>query len=183
MEMEAQKRPFYAQTWFMVLMLILFAPVGIFLLWRYSNRSNTARIAGTVLSALWFLIMMAVLIPGGTESAAPAVASESPPYSQTAGRVQREESTTAEPATEVEATAARPTTPPETTTRRAAPPTTEKRTTTAPPQNNGQTYILNTNTKKYHRKSCPYAARISPKNYATSATVPAGYSPCGHCNP
>lgn len=52
----------------------------------------------------------------------------------------------------------------------------------------GATYILNTNTHKFHYPGCSSAKRISPKNYAEfSGTreelINAGYDPCGNCNP
>lgn len=49
------------------------------------------------------------------------------------------------------------------------------------------TYVLNTNTKKFHYKSCSEVKKIKPKNYSTissrSAAISAGYSPCKRCNP
>ena len=52
---------------------------------------------------------------------------------------------------------------------------------------NGQTYTANTNTKKFHKHNCRYAAEISysnigyssDRNYLTSL----GYSPCKVCKP
>ncbi|MBQ9083522.1 MAG: MBL fold metallo-hydrolase [Clostridia bacterium] len=51
-----------------------------------------------------------------------------------------------------------------------------------------RTYVLNTNTKKFHVPSCRHVSTIKPKNYAeftgTRAQVIAkGYSPCGTCKP
>ena len=50
------------------------------------------------------------------------------------------------------------------------------------------TYVLNTNTKKFHYPSCTYVKKISRSNYkettkSRSSLIKAGYSPCGHCNP
>ncbi|MGN0311806.1 MAG: DNA/RNA non-specific endonuclease [Lachnospiraceae bacterium] len=49
-------------------------------------------------------------------------------------------------------------------------------------------YILNTNTKKFHRTSCASVEDISKKNKKTvtesrEQLVSDGYSPCGNCNP
>lgn len=56
-----------------------------------------------------------------------------------------------------------------------------------PEQQNTQQYVLNTNTKKFHKPSCRDVKKISPKNYSTAASREAairmGYSPCGHCHP
>lgn len=50
------------------------------------------------------------------------------------------------------------------------------------------TYILNKNTKKFHKSSCRSAKQISPKNYGESydtrdEALARGYSPCGNCKP
>lgn len=53
---------------------------------------------------------------------------------------------------------------------------------------NSTTYVLNTNTKKFHYPSCGSAKRIAEKNYAESdesrdELIAKGYSPCGNCDP
>lgn len=53
---------------------------------------------------------------------------------------------------------------------------------------NINTYILNTNTKKFHYSSCGSASRISEKNKGTHTglrdeLISQGYSPCGNCEP
>ena len=50
------------------------------------------------------------------------------------------------------------------------------------------TYILNTNSKKFHEPSCGSAKRISEKNKDTftgtrDEIIAKGYSPCGNCDP
>lgn len=52
----------------------------------------------------------------------------------------------------------------------------------------GDTYVLNTNTKKFHYPSCRDVSKIHPENYlATGGTrefiLGKGYSSCGHCTP
>lgn len=52
----------------------------------------------------------------------------------------------------------------------------------------GNTYILNTNTHKFHHPGCSSAAKISPENYqeftgTREALIESGYDPCGHCDP
>lgn len=49
-------------------------------------------------------------------------------------------------------------------------------------------YVLNTNTKKFHRSSCSSVAQMSPENKAAFSgsreeLVAAGYDPCKRCNP
>lgn len=49
------------------------------------------------------------------------------------------------------------------------------------------TYVLNTNTLKVHRKTCPSVKDIKPENYATTtdldAAIRQGYTACKRCNP
>ena len=50
------------------------------------------------------------------------------------------------------------------------------------------TYILNTNTKKFHKPNCSSAKKISDKNRkeyngSRSALISQGYDPCKNCNP
>lgn len=52
----------------------------------------------------------------------------------------------------------------------------------------GTTYILNTNTHKFHSPSCPSVASMSEKNtsyfFGTyDEAISLGYLPCGNCNP
>ena len=49
------KEKFYQKTWFMWLMLIFFAPVGIFLLWKYNRYKKVPRIIITVLFSYVFI--------------------------------------------------------------------------------------------------------------------------------
>lgn len=53
-----EKNKFYTQTWFMWLMLIFFAPVGIFLMWKFHDemKKNT-KIILTIVFAVFFLII------------------------------------------------------------------------------------------------------------------------------
>lgn len=50
------KTPFYQKTWFILLMLLIFPPVGIFLLWKFGSFGKPARIALTVISVLIFFV-------------------------------------------------------------------------------------------------------------------------------
>jgi len=55
-------------------------------------------------------------------------------------------------------------------------------------QNTTAAYVLNTNTKKFHKPSCRSVKKIAAKNYATSSSsrdsiISQGYSPCKICNP
>lgn len=54
------KSKFYEQTWFMWVMLIFFAPVGIFFMWKFHPKmKKNTKIILTVVFALLFIIIMA----------------------------------------------------------------------------------------------------------------------------
>ena len=59
---------------------------------------------------------------------------------------------------------------------------------TASQQTSSQSYVLNTNSKKFHYPSCASAKKIKDSNKAVSnesrgTLISRGYSPCGNCNP
>lgn len=59
---------------------------------------------------------------------------------------------------------------------------------TTPPASSGTTYILNTNTHKFHYPSCSSVSRMSDKNKqeftgTREEVISMGYDPCGNCNP
>lgn len=52
----------------------------------------------------------------------------------------------------------------------------------------GQDYVLNTNTRKFHYPNCDSADRIKPKNRkeyngTREEVIEMGYEPCKRCNP
>ena len=59
---------FYQKTWFMWLSLVFFAPLGIFLMWRYSKMGKILKI---ILSIIFAVIFVAALAPKA-DSNAPA---------------------------------------------------------------------------------------------------------------
>ena len=57
-----------------------------------------------------------------------------------------------------------------------------------PPATGGTTYVLNTNTHKFHYSSCSSVNDMSPKNrqdvtWSRSDIIAKGYDPCKRCNP
>ena len=77
-----------------------------------------------------------------------------------------------------------------TTTTKKVTTTTKKvtTTTTAAQKPAAKTYVLNTNTKKFHYPDCHSVKQIAQKNYAESdssreSLISQGYSPCGNCHP
>lgn len=60
--------------------------------------------------------------------------------------------------------------------------------TEQPSKNSEDLYVLNRNTKKFHRPDCSSVQDIKPKNKQefsgnTEALIQQGYSPCKNCNP
>lgn len=49
---------FYQKTWFIIVTLILFAPVGIFLMWKYRKFNKPARITLSLVSGLFFIMIL-----------------------------------------------------------------------------------------------------------------------------
>lgn len=99
------KEPFYKSTWFVVLLLILFPPVGIILAWVFKKPTNSA--ARIVLTVVSVLILIIALTPKGS----PSTTSTSP-KAQTQQETKKEESKKEEP--KVEATPKADTTAPKT---------------------------------------------------------------------
>jgi hypothetical protein len=55
-------------------------------------------------------------------------------------------------------------------------------------QQTSASYVLNTNTHKFHYPGCKSVKKISPENYSTSNSsrdelISQGYDPCGNCKP
>lgn len=51
-----ETKKFYQKQWFMWLMLFIFAPIGLFLLWKYSDYSNKKKLIITAIFAFIFII-------------------------------------------------------------------------------------------------------------------------------
>ncbi|MFV0246635.1 MAG: hypothetical protein ACK5HS_01715 [Mycoplasmatales bacterium] len=49
---------FYEQTWFIIMMLILFFPVGLFLMWKFSNWNKVVKISVSVFIAILGILAM-----------------------------------------------------------------------------------------------------------------------------
>ena len=69
------------------------------------------------------------------------------------------------------------------------PPTkTEKHTATPKPSEEAKQYVLNKNTKKFHKPSCSSVNQMKNKNKlvvtkARQEIIDDGYDPCGRCHP
>ena len=70
----------------------------------------------------------------------------------------------------------------------AQPPVTEVPAVPEAPAEEVKTYVVNTNTDKFHLQSCQYANSMKPENRdeitaTRSDLIEAGYDPCGSCKP
>lgn len=59
---------------------------------------------------------------------------------------------------------------------------------TPAPQASANQYVLNTNTKKFHKPSCSSVKQMKDKNkkivsWTRQEIIDQGYSPCGRCHP
>lgn len=93
-----------------------------------------------------------------------------------------------EPATTKIAETEPATTQPATTEPATTQPATTKIVTTSKQTDTGTTYILNTNTKKFHKPSCSSVKQMSEENKeeytgTRDEVIAMGYDPCKRCNP
>lgn len=182
------KKPFYKKIWFIALMLFLFAPAGIFLLWRYTKAHKFIKVVVSVIAFLWFIFWVAVFntdttdvspsdVPSGSDIVEEVVNETGSTITQTEKETEK---VTEQPATE-KPTNKQPTTERDNTP--AVKPTKPTEPTTAKPTQAEITYVLNTSTKVYHRPSCHHVEKIKPENYQESKSVPSDYTPCKVCHP
>ncbi|MDD6059661.1 MAG: hypothetical protein PUB97_04665 [Ruminococcus sp.] len=203
----------YKRTWGIILMLILFFPIGIYLLWRYSKWNTTVKGVVTGIAALFVIAAMAgndnkepepdrsmpsQLVTEETTEASSETGSEA-----TTGTTTESETTTTATSSEVTTesvatTQANTTTSAKITTVTKAETTTTTTTTTtvivvteAPTEKPTQriyTYVLNTSTKKFHYHGCNSVGDIKAENYGEytgtrDEVMAQGYQPCGRCKP
>ena len=189
--------PFYTKNWFVLIMLFFFAPLGIFLLWRRKKWSKAVKIILTAVSLYWFMFVIFVNFPYAPESVS-SDTTNSFITEQTQNSEIYSEATVTE--TQTESDTSKFYTETETETEKNSgsgssgnniqhtdsytPATTEKSTAPAThPTPTGEKFVLNTNTKVYHRPTCRYVEKIKPENYLAASQVPANYRPCKVCNP
>lgn len=187
--------PFYSKNWFILIMLFFFAPFGIFLLWRRKKWSKALKIILTALSLYWFMFVVFVNFPYAPESVSSDTTNSfiteqtenSEIYSEATVTETKTESDTSEFYTETETEKNSGSGSSGNNIQHAdsyTPATTEKSTVpTTHPTPTGEKFVLNTNTKVYHRPTCRYVEKIKPENYLAASQVPANYRPCKVCNP
>lgn len=180
---------FYQQNGFILLMLFFCAPVGIFLLFRFGKWSKFLKLSAAILSLIWFLFVIFSEYPPAAQDTSvldtypsfmeketdETLSSENTIFSES-----EEESKTSD----ITAKNEKSTAVSEHTKSPTEAPFTEKATEQSTlPEPIGSKYVLNTNTKVYHRPNCRYTEKIKAENYLLSSTVPSDYRPCKVCKP
>lgn len=190
-----------------ILALIFFFPLGIYWMWAKSNWKKASKIAITTIFAV--LCLLVVITPpedttdvGLTTTQTTEITTTSVTDSVTEKETSDTQTTTKPNTTSTEPTTTKPTTTqtittttPTITGSTTTKSTTTKQTTTKPTttkpattvaENNTRTYILNTNTGKFHYPGCRAVGRMNESNkQSVSASynemISRGYFPCGIC--
>ena len=197
--------PIYKKLWFIILVLVIFPPAGIPLLWLYGNMGKKNKLILSVVFALLFLI---VVIPKGNSQPASGDAtvkpilsvslSSSPSVMQspTVKLIPTPTTTpTMTPALTISPTAEKVATPTPTIKPTPSPTPTPKPTLkptakptvkptvkpTTKPSTDPIVYITDTG-KKYHTSGCRYL-NDSKKAVKLSWAKANGYTACGVCHP
>ncbi|MBO5934043.1 MAG: DUF4236 domain-containing protein [Clostridia bacterium] len=192
--MSSSNKKWYQKTGYIILLLVLFFPVGLFLMWKYTNWGKKVKIAISVIFALLFIIAVASPSDSGEPVNTDNIVGSSTIESTTDEHVPEvEESgiiiavpTTQETTTKETTTAAPETTTAETTTVTETTTvaekttvkqttTTERETTTVKPA--GRTVYITPSGKRYH-----YDPDCGGKNsYAVSIDNVGSRTPCQKC--
>lgn len=171
---------FYKRTWFIVLMLIFLAPLGIFLMWRYKPTwGNTLKIVLTVCFCIWFWILLISAFAGDSVESVDAE-----PLTTSVIQTQTVHQTQPEITTEQDTTQA---STGETTERAASSPTTKRQTasttraretTTQNPDAQITVYITKSGSKYHNENPCGNGTYY-PISLADAKAQ--GYEPCEKC--
>ena len=176
------QKPWYTKTGWIIALLILFFPVGLFLAWKYSNWKTSGKVAATIFVAI---MVVYALGSGGDETGEPA---------STVAVMQEGTTIAAEPTASEEETTQAVTaeaTPEETPAPATQPLETEAPETEAPTEHETEevteaaaedpiVYITPTG-EKYHRSSCRTLRDSVIERHLSE--VRGEYEPCKVCNP
>ncbi len=190
-------KKWYQKSWFTILMLIIFFPAGIYLMWKHTNWNKIVKIVITV----FFAFIMSVALfgddsdttaeTGNNITTSDTTATVTEPKTSTTKTTTKE--TTTEATTEATTTEAstKETTTVETTTESTTKETTTKETTKAattqtttnyiPPvaESDEIVYVTNTGTK-YHNYGCRHLKSVI--EISLDDAIASGYTPCGTCH-
>ena len=192
------KTPFFSRAWVMWAALVLFAPLGIFLLYRQHPDWDKRR--KITISAIFAAIWLILLIAGSAET--PEDAQDPVARAQVAEAAPQERPESSEPE---QAASGQNAQQPESGTP-DEPPATDEAPTIIPstdfapvtmtgdssgdksaPTQTGHAYVGSAESDTYHYPNCRWVKNILPENLIGWDTVEdaqaVGYSPCGTCNP
>lgn len=175
----ANAQKWYQKTGYIILLLVLFFPVGLFLMWKYTNWNKYVKIAISALFALFFIIGIASPSdsdePTNSNSIVDSSTNEATNDEYISTVEGSSETTTSVTTTQAETTTQEATTVPETTTEKQT--TTERETTTQ--KSTGRTVYRTKSGECYHYSStCP-----GKNGYAVTLdeAIAAGKRPCEKC--
>ena len=199
------KTPIFRRTWFIVLLLFLFAPAGIFLLWKYTGLNKVLKAAISVFFVIVFISIFTqqpdtVNVPDLSEPSSVASSAgisfgtpiqEDPKSEDSASFSPESISESVEDISSIASSAgvSSSSSAMEGSSSTAGDlPVTEGNTAFEEYDHpESATYVLNTGTHKIHYAGCRSVDRISPENYAETndleSALANGYDPCKICNP
>lgn len=191
---QKSKSRFYQQSWFIILSLFFFAPLGIFLMYRFGKWNKFLKAAAALLSLVWFIfVIFTEYPPAADEALSPDTdycCTKTYTETQTSESSLREDTPSSEKHSETEASDTEhydetyaPTAAQSQNTRAPVPSSEKSTASQMQPPHVGMEYVLNTNTKVYHRPDCRYVKTIKGENYMLSSSVPTNYRPCKVCKP
>ena len=202
-------------TW---LFIFLFPPVGILLLFKaYPNMTKKKRTITIACALIWFLIMLVsgsspsnspdnnqssvvaenTTIVESTQSTTidnPTTETQTEQITETPTEISTEITTEASTPAPAEVVTEAPTEEITEAPIEDTPEEINEEITEAPivitqaPVSNEKTYVLNTNTKKFHKQSCSEVKKIKDTNLSyytgtANEVIQQGYSACKKCNP
>ncbi len=188
--MSTSNKKWYMKTGYIILLLMLFFPAGIFLMWKYTNWNKYVKIAVSIFVSVFFIVYIAsdndedvidsnsIVVETTTEGTTlPAETTTKEEVTTKEETTTKEESTTQEATTtnaaSVSTSKDQTTTERETTTEKQI--TTERETTTQKPA--GRTVYVTPSGKRYH-----FDPDCGGKNSrATSIDNVGGRTPCQKC--
>lgn len=181
------KKPWYTKTGWIIALLILFFPVGLFLAWKYSNWKTSGKVVATVFVAV---VAIYALAGGGDNTEEPVSSVAVMQESTESTTIATEPAVSEEETTQAVTTEATPEESPAPViqpleaeapeTEAEAPTKQETEEVTEPATEDPIVYITPTG-EKYHRSSCRTLKDSVIERHLSE--VRGEYEPCKVCNP
>jgi len=168
-----------------IVLLVLFFPAGLYVMWKKSSWSKEAKIAVSIAFGFYVFLWMLSAVFGGHSTVSNKAVTTTKPTSSAYYMVTRATTETTTERTTV-STTAETTTEKNSTTARAE-TTTKEHTTAQENQSKNQTFIVNKNTGKFHYPNCQHVARMKDENKkeikasSVEEMEKKGYTACETC--